>query len=159
NGVEVTMPADPVSQRLTGIAARTGAVTLRRLEYGYDSVGNVTTIVDETGGRTEHQAFLYDGLHRLSSVTTRAGNAAGAILRAEAFVYDAEGNLQRIGSPALTLGYGDAARPGRLTEVSDGVNVQAIAYDARCSVRAWGDLSSIEFDAIDRVSRIVTASG
>jgi RHS repeat-associated protein len=163
NGVRAHYAFDDVSRRLVEIAAiGAGNAVLRRVSYGHDAVGNITSLVDERPGSVEHQAFTYDGLHRLTSQDVRAGDAAGVVLRAGAYRYDAEGNLLELGEgPGLDLAYGDAQRRGRLTSVTShaGGPARAPSYDARGRIIALGELPTLEYDALDRLVRAVKQDG
>ncbi len=79
NGVQVSLPRDAVSRRLNEVTGMFGATTLRRLRYGYDTTGSITSITDDLdGGTTEHSAYVYDGLHRLVSFEIRQNNSTGS---------------------------------------------------------------------------------
>ena len=160
NGVDVGLPRDPVSFRLNEVFARRGASTLRRIQYTYDAIGNITGMLDEMPSDREFQTFTYDGLHRISSFAVRRNNAAGAVLRAGAYAYDSEGNLNRFEEQqALTLAYGDAAHPGRATSLVTAGGATPLGYNARAHISAMGDLSAIEYDPLDRISRVVKSDG
>lgn len=161
NGVQVALPRDATSRRLEEISASRGGVALRRLAYGYDDTGSIVETTDELSGDvTEHSRFGYDGLHRLTSFEIRHGTALGAVIKRGDYGYDALGNLLRLeeGAP-LTLRYGDAARPGRLTSVTAGATTRPLSYGARGHLASYGDLASLEFDALDRMTRAVTSDG
>jgi RHS repeat-associated protein len=160
NGVDVTMARDPFSRRLTEISARHGDAILRRLAYGHDSIGNIERWTDEMPGSVEHHSFSYDGLYRLDGYEVRANAPTGPIMRSGTYEYDATGNLQQIEEiQSLTLRYTDAARPGRVTEVSTPGVTQTIQYEDRGNIQSFADLASIEYDALDRISRIVKTDG
>jgi RHS repeat-associated protein len=160
NGVAVFSPRDPVSRRLTEVAARRGDVTLRRLAYDYDAVGNITAIHDEIGADVQFQSYTYDGLHRLSTYSFHRDNAAGPVLRAGAYAYDDSGSLLAIDeAEPLSLVYGDAARPGRLTQLKSAGGLRPVVYDGRGHTRSFGDLATLDFDPLDRLTRIVKTNG
>ena len=119
SGVAIAAPRDPLSGRITEVAARKDGAVVRRIGYGYDATGNIITIQDELPGDTQFQTFGYDGLHRLTSYRIQQNDASGPVLRAGAYTYDPLGNLLRLGEAQdLMLGYADAAHPGRLTSVA-----------------------------------------
>lgn len=154
NGVEVTMPRDEASSRLQTIHAIRAGNTLRRIDYGYDSVGTILTLLDEKPGSIEHQSFAYDGLYRVSGFQVRQNNGSGAILRQGVYHYDDGGNLTRFGDTrALTLDYTDAAHPGRLTGVTAADTTSTVAYDARGNITSLAHLASIAYDPFDRLIR------
>jgi RHS repeat-associated protein len=157
NGVEASLPLDASSRRLNNVSAKLGGAMLRNIAYSYDEVGNITGLEDATPLGSEHQTFAYDGLYRVANYEARSGNAAGAVLRAEQYRYDAEGNLLQLGSQSLS--YGDAVHPGRVTAVTSGARADNVQYDDRASIRAWGNLAAIEFDPLDRLSRATLGDG
>lgn len=164
NGVDVSRRRHPSSGRLVELAARRSGTPLRRIEYAYDAVGNITGLIDAGPHGLELSRFRYDGLHRLTGFQVRTGSAAGPVARAGAYAYSDTGDLLRFdeGAP-LALTYGDAARPGRLTSVATagggGSGPRPLAYDARGNVEAFGDLAGIEYDPFDRVARLVKTDG
>ncbi|MBZ5572305.1 MAG: FG-GAP-like repeat-containing protein [Acidobacteriia bacterium] len=160
NGVEVAMPRETDSRRISETAARKNGATLRSVAYDYDSVGNIIAMRDEMPDSTQYQTFGYDGLYRLAEFQIRQDNAQGALTKSGNYTYDASGNLLRLEeAQPLTLSYADASRPGRLTSVFDGGTTQALSYDARGHLSAMGDLKTFEFDALDRLVRVVKADG
>ncbi len=102
---------------------------LRGLTYRYDDVGSIVGLVDVGPAGVQHQTFAYDGLHRLTAATVRAGSAGGAVVAQHAYSYDDTGNLQHYGDLApADLTYGDAARPGRVTSVFRGGSAAPVEY-------------------------------
>jgi YD repeat-containing protein len=128
NGVAVSSPRDPVSRRLSEVAARRGAATLRRLAYDYDAVGNITAIRDEIGADVQFQSYTYDGLHRLAGYSVHRDNAAGPVLRAGAYAYDGRGHTQSFGDLAA-LDFDPLDRLARIVK-ANGVELRML-YDAR----------------------------
>ncbi len=160
NGVDIEMSRDPVSRRLLHLQAAFGGNTLRRLDYSFDPIGNITGLRDSLPGDVRMSTYRYDGLHRLNHYTTHQNDATGALIRQGDYHYDDEGNLLAIDeSQALTMAYSNVAKPGRLTSVTAGAASTALAYDARGHVNAFGEMASIEHDALDRVSRVVKTDG
>ena len=159
NGVQVSMLRDPVSRRLNEVSGVRGGAILRRLRYGYDTTGGITSIADEmTGGITEHSAYTYDGLHRMISFEIRQNTATGAIIKSGVYNYDPTGNLLRFEEDQpLTLNYSDAAHPSRLTGVTVGAATRLFEYNTRNQTQSFGDLTTIEYDAMDRLLRVVKA--
>jgi RHS repeat-associated protein len=156
NGVSCAFPRDPLSRRLTEVSAQSGGSILRRLAYTYDAVGNVVGIEDTMGGITVASTYEYDGLHRIIGFDTTPVGAG----RSGQYVYDATGNLQRFQeTTSAILTYADPAHPGRLTQLSDDKGVVPVTYDARGRVSSMGDLASISYDALDRVSKITKTDG
>lgn len=160
NGVDVSLPRDPASLRIDRVSASLAGATLREVEYTYEPVGQIATMRDTIPGNVEFHRFSYDGLYRLTGYQTRSNDAGGGLLRAGAYAYDAEGNLLQFGDvEPLTYGYGDAARPSRLTSVSHGPATTALDYNDLGHVRAMGALTSIVYDAHDRVRDVTLADG
>ena len=99
----------PLNGRLTSINTAGPEGTLQDLEYGYDSVGNVTSIQDNCLGDNT-QSFGYDELNRLTSAQSPSyGNIT--------FTYDQTGNMtynSRIG--AYTYG---GTKPHAVTRAGD----------------------------------------
>ena len=161
NGLTVTLPRDPVSGRLLETSARMGAGPIRSLVYAYDAIGSITGIDDSVQGSAPRStSYAYDGLHRLAGFAIRDGGPAGAVVRAGAYEIDATGNLRGLREQDdLTLTYADAARPGRLTEVTEGGITRALGYDARGRLVSFGDLTQIGYDALDRTVKVGTVDG
>jgi RHS repeat-associated protein len=160
NGIAISSLRDPVSRRLGEVAARKDGATLRRLGYGYDAIGNIVTIQDEMPGDAQFQTFGYDGLHRLTSYRIQRDDVDGALLRTGSYAYDAPGNLLHLDEvQPVTLGYEDAAHPGRLTSVTSATGAQPVSYDARGHTRSLADMASIEFDQLDRLVHVVKTDG
>jgi RHS repeat-associated protein len=160
NGVNVAMPRDSVSRRLNEVSATLGGSVLRRLQYGYDTTGNIASILDEMPASVEHHAFKYDGLHRLASFAVHQNTAAGTLLKAGAYEYDTAGNILRHeeGQP-LTLAYADAARPSRLTSIASAASVRPVAYTTLGQMQTFGDLATIEYDPLERISHVIKTDG
>ena len=152
NGIDVVMPREPVSGRLQTIHATRGGATLRRIDYAYDSVGTIRSLLDEKPGSVEHQSFTYDGLYRVTGFQVRRNTAAGTMLRQGVYGYDDGGNLTRFeDTQPLTMSYGDAAHPGRLTSVVSGAAPSPIAYDGRGNISSFGNLAAIVYDPFERL--------
>ena len=147
NGVQVTMPRQPVSMRLATVTAVRDETTLRRIDYTYDPVGTIRAVRDEMPGNIEYHSFTYDGLFRLTGYVVRANDAAGILLRAGSYGYDTDGNLQQFeDTQPLAMSYGDLAHPGRLTGINEGTNFHAVSYNDRGHMTAFGNLAAIEYD-------------
>ncbi len=109
NGAGTTYVYDPLNSRLASINTTGPEGALQDLEYGYDAVGNITSIQDGChGGNT--QSFGYDELNRL---TNAQSSSYGTIT----FAYDQLGNMtynSRIG----TYTYG-GTKPHAVTQAGD----------------------------------------
>lgn len=157
NGVEVTYLRDPMSARLQQIAAIKDGDVLRRITYGFDEVGAIDAVTDDMPNGTEHHAFTYDGLYRLSSFDRFENDPAGAVLQAGTYEYDDLGNLRRLEEAIpLTMQYADPARPSRLTSVTAGAAPPIpVFYNGRAHVSRFDRLTHIEYDPLDRATRFV----
>jgi RHS repeat-associated protein len=156
NGVQVSMPRDPLSRRLNAISATKDGVDLRKLAYGYDRIGNIIQIVDEMPGNIEFNTFGYDSLHRLSEFTKKKDNDAGAVLKSGNYTYDATGNILDFEDVnPLTLKYNDAVFKGRATAIVNGSEEIGVSYNNNGHINSMGELSSLEFDAMDRLTKVV----
>ena len=160
NGAQVSAVHDPASRRLDSLQIAHGGNVLRRLAYGYDSIGNIISLQDEQPGTTTHQGFDYDGLHRLTRFETHDGGPGGPLVSQGSYAYDDPGNLLTLQeAQALTLSYGDAAHPGRLTAVVNGAGSSPVTYNGRGHVTRVGPLGTLEYDPLDRLVRVVHADG
>lgn len=160
NGVKVSMQRDPVSRRLAEISAHRDLNILRRCTYAYDSVGNIVGLRDDMPGDVRQHTFGYDGLYRLTDEKVQQNDFAGPMLREGSYAYDASGNMQQFGEGTpLTLSYDHPARPGRTTGITAGSQSQTINYDDRGNMAVFGELATIEYDSLDRVSRVVKSDG
>lgn len=161
NGARVSAHLDPDSRRLQALALTDGAGgTLRRLDYAHDAVGNVIGLRDEQPGNAIDQRFGYDALHRLARFEVRSDDAAGPLLRSGDYGYDASGNLLALPEIGpLEMRYTDAAHPGRVTALDRAGAVEAVGYDDRGRTTALGNLQALDYDALDRLVRVVRDDG
>ncbi|QCR35051.1 RHS repeat domain-containing protein [Nissabacter sp. SGAir0207] len=135
NGVTTTYRYEPQTQRLQGIVARRehDGVVLQDLNYHYDRVGNVTSVIDNTTlpswfcnqTTTGERRFGYDALSQLISATGREDATNGAqnsglpspkgmgagegrcVNYTRSYAYDDSGNLsslQHLGAVSHTAG-------------------------------------------------------
>ncbi len=109
NGAGTTYVYDPLNSRLASINTTGPEGALQDLEYGYDAIGNITSIQDGChGGNT--QSFGYDELNRL---TNAQSSSYGTIT----FAYDQLGNMtynSRIGSYTYS-----GTKPHAVTQAGD----------------------------------------
>lgn len=131
------------------------------LEYGYDTVGQITGQVERIGGRTIVRTYAYDAAGRLSQAWSNGVSYA-------TYQYDANGNRINavVGGVAKTgqydaqdrlLSYGTATYQydahGTLTNKTDGGQVTAYRYDARGSllqIRPGTNVIAYTVDALGR---------
>lgn len=160
NGVEVSMPRNSLSRRLDSIAATKEGITLRKVNYTYDEIGNIINLQDEMPAGMEHHSYSYDGLYRLNGFIIRENDQAGAVLKTGNYSYDASGNIQQFEDTLqINLVYDDPVFKGRTTAVKNGAEDIPVSYDGNGHVRSMGDLQAIEFDPLDRLIRVVKKDG
>jgi RHS repeat-associated protein len=159
NGVTVSSDRDPISRRLRSISAVHGPEPLRRLDYRYDPVGNITGLDDIAGPSTTSTGYDYDGLHRLRGFQRRDGGTAGPVTQSGLYPIDPAGNLLGLAEAGqVTLTYADTAHPGRVTATADPTQ-RPVSYDGRGRITAFGSLTRITYDAFDRVTEIEREGG
>jgi RHS repeat-associated protein len=122
----------------------------------YDSDGQRTSMIDGTGT----SSWIYDSLHRVTSMTNGAGSTVG-------YSYDLKGQLTGLSYPSSrqnVVRLYDAA--GRLTSVSDWLgNTIMFSYDAdsNLTVEKFPTKSRLNaafsYDAADRLVSIVDQNG
>jgi RHS repeat-associated protein len=117
NGVTTTYDYfDATDGRMNGMLVRNSAgETFLNLTHSYDSVGNVTGIVDALDG-TRSQTFSYDAFNQLKTAASPAYGTLG-------YAYDVLHNLTIKEGVAYRMG---GLRPHAVTSTSDG---RACAYD------------------------------
>jgi RHS repeat-associated protein len=156
NGMKVNIEKDTITQRINTISATHGANTLRRVSYGYDITGNITSMLDEMpGAPAEWHDYTYDALHRLTGDVLKHNNSAGSVLHTSSYQYDSSGNLLQFNDlQTQAMHYADAVKPGRLTSASHGSVSKPVTYDNNGNIRSFGDLQDIKYNAFDRVSQV-----
>jgi len=109
--------------------------TLMNLAYWYDSVGNVTTLRDDTNQQKEN--FAYDPLDRLVSATPE--NIGVTTLNyTQTYAYNAIGNF--VSKAGVTQVYG-TAQPHAVRSLSDGSSFQ---YDANGNMTQRTEMSGTQ---------------
>ena len=115
------------------LGAYTG--TLMNLAYGYDNVGNVTTLQDDTNHQKE--TFTYDPLDRLVSATP--GNIGVTTLNyTQTYSYNAIGNF--VTKAGVTQVY-STTQPHAVRSLSNG---SSFAYDANGNMTRRTELSGMQ---------------
>jgi len=108
NNVETTYTYYPWSSsqggRLQTLVTASGSTLLQNFAYGYDVVGNLTSLTDYLNNNEVLQ-FTYDALDRLDSVATIAGTQAYSVN--VDYQYDRFGNLLQGESGTLQYGPGN----------------------------------------------------
>ena len=141
NGVNTTIGYDPTGRLAT---LTHGAPPVASFTYGYDLVGNITSIAE----LTQTRAFAYDALERVI-----AGGLDGLT---ESYSYDALGN--RVSSHLSASHVTDAAN--RLLEDDD----FTYSYDANGNLtsktaKAGGDVTTYTYNAQDQLTQIDLPGG
>ncbi len=95
--------------------------SLQDLNYTYDAVGNVRTIVDNKAG-PQTQTFHYDSLDRLADAAATGGTYG--TYGTETYLYDQIGNLTS--KAGVAYGYTDALHKHAVTTLN---GVQKFWYD------------------------------
>ena len=145
NGVTSRYVYEDQTYRLKEINTTNNAGgTLQSLRYGFDAVGNITSIEDLVAGN--RQAFAYDDLDRLTRAALTA--SGGAVLEDIAYAYDAIGNLRSKGG--IIYAYDDPQHVHAVSSTSDGRNY---TYDANGNLLSDG-LRSFTYDYDNRPVRI-----
>src|SRR6266513_524862 len=145
-GNETRAAYNAVNQ-LTGITDALQGET----RFNFDGRNNLASVVNPLNNTIE--SYGYDTIGRLSSKTD-------AHLRSETYGYDGNGNLTTITDRRLqvtSITYDNANRPGRI-QYHDGT-VQERTYDAAgrlAEIREGDNAQRMEYDTLDRVTRVVT---
>ena len=116
----------------TALATST-AGSLYDRSYGYDFAGNITAIND-LADPTRNQAFVYDGVNRLTS--------AAGIYGTIGYTYDKVGNRLTKSDGSLTDIYNYRAGTNRLTSVT-GAQTVNYAYDDNGNTVSMGNKSLV----------------
>jgi RHS repeat-associated protein len=123
NGTTRTMSYDQRYRPLLNeLATQAGA--LARYAYGYDAIGNVTSLHDELDHAYDRN-FAYDDLSRLTQA-----NTGSALWGTGTYAYDAMGNLQssQLGAKSRSFAY-QGILP-KLTSVTEDGMTRPVTYDS-----------------------------
>jgi RHS repeat-associated protein len=145
NGMTATYTYDR-AQRLTSLVNAIGATTITSHAYTLDAAGNRTALDEFVAGitatgQTDHFGMSYDGLERLTAVTTT---------NAESFTLDGASNITARTGPTKTFTIDGADRP-----TSDGTNLLTWSSADRLTGRGSDNFG---FDALDRMTSSTVAS-
>ncbi len=158
-GIVTKMTYDASTEKLTSVIvdfnAGSGHLNLTT-SFGYDSVGNLTSITDPNGNQT---TFLYDDLRRLTQRTD-----SSPFSYVTNFNYDDNGNLldvqrQTGTTPAWQIySWTYSVSNQRLTAVDPASNTTTWTYDAKDRVESITDAESrvwqYDYDPLDRLSQV-----
>jgi len=132
---------------------------LQDLNYTYDSIGQVLTIVDNvnTGNASMSQAFTYDALNRLLTATGSYGT--------KTYAYDEIGNVTL--KDELTYNYGETnsrvnaagtaignAGPHAVTSLSDGSTFKYDANGNMVNLQKGSNLTHYVYDTQNRLQKV-----
>lgn len=117
--------------------------SFNRASYGYDAVGNLTSISDSADS-AYNRTLDYDSMNRLTRVTTPAGSGDIA--------YDGAGNItrQRIGSLQLDYRYDGSNRLSSLSAVPS-THSTSYGYDALGNI-ASAQGKTYQYDAVPNLT-------
>lgn len=158
NGVVTDYSYHPLTLRLASLhTAHPAAGTLQQFAYGFDPLGNVSSITGaaaNVGGGTHpvDQTFTYDKLSRL----TRAQGPYGDFH----YAYDPLGNMTS--KEGMSMVYGQGAGPHAVTSTS-GIEALQMTYDANGSMLRKEPVGQpltrqdFVFDAENRLVEVKTA--
>ena len=138
NGTETTYTYDPASQ-VTAISHQLTALSqqINKAEYGYNGVGNRTSLTDRRGAQT----FGYDNLDRLTS-------ASHPLLgTAQSFTYDPVGN-RTTGGSVVNAGNQLTADATHSYQYDDNGNL------TRKTLLATGNFTQYTYDAENRLTKV-----
>jgi len=138
NGVQTTYQYDPASQ-VTAISHQLTAISqqINKAEYGYNAVGNRTSLTDRRGV----QAFGYDQLDRLTSASHPL------LLDPQAFAYDAVGN-RTTGGSVVNSGNQLTSDANFAYQYDDNGNL------TRKTLLATGNYTQYTYDAENRLTQV-----
>ena len=140
NGDVTTYTYNALNLRLTRLSTvDKNGVALQDLNYTYDSVGNILSIVDNVN--TADQTFKYDELNRL----VEAANPNPGSYGTKSYTYDKIGNIAAKDGKTYFSG-GTSVGPHAVTALSDGT---AFTYDANGNMATSAPSGAFFADAVD----------
>lgn len=142
NGIVTTQTYDTKTFRLKRIYTVKGAVVLQDLNYTYDALGNVLSIVDAKN--SGDQTFAYDHLNRLKQATSQAYGP-------KTYSYDTIGNIKTKEGIAFSYS-GINAGPHAVTSLGDG---SAMSYDPNGNMSVMSQTGSNHAYTFDVENRLV----
>ncbi len=153
NGVVTTNAFDPKTGRIDSISTDLAGSVIQDLAYDFDKLGNLKTRSDLRQDREE--AFLYDGLNRLTTTTLVDTGAGGGTLATTTYTYDLLGNLLTK-SDVGTYTYGGAGAGPHAVTAAGG---ETYAYDDNGNMTS-GAGRTIAYASFNKPTLITeTASG
>lgn len=131
-------------QLLSNFSFGTAAKIAVSEDFGYDKVGNILSITDQSGSAQRTRAMTYDGLSRLVSAT--ASNLWGS----ETYTYDTLNNLRSLTNSNGSNTYNYNANNLLSTISNNGATVHSFTYDAQGNTTAK-DGQAMTFDLANRL--------
>ena len=160
NGVTTAYTYDPLMFRLVRIyTTNPQNQVLQDLNYAYDSIGQVLTVMDKvnTGNNSMTQSYEYDALNRLTSATGSYGS--------KSYVYDSIGNIKR--KDGLTYNYGEpnsqvdsngnsvgSAGPHAVTSLSDGTTIKYDLNGNMVRLQRVSNTTNYAYDSQNRLNKV-----
>lgn len=112
--------------------------------YGYDQVGNLTSITD-TSTPTFNRTFGYDAIDRLTTINASSSWGTGVI------AYDGRGNItkQTFGTSAVTYAY---SAKNQLASVTGALRNASYTYDSYGDILTDGAGKTYTFDGVPNLT-------
>ena len=147
NGITTDYTYDPAQAfRLTRILSTQASSTLQDLNYTYDPVGNILTLVDDANTDLKKQAiYTYDDLNRLLLATVSYPNHQDKNYT-QTFSYDSIGNMTA-NSDLGTLNYTNS-QPHQLSSYG----ARTFLYDNAGNMTRNGGINKFSWDYRNRLS-------
>jgi RHS repeat-associated protein len=140
NNVLTASTYEPATGYLDTVRTTFNTTELLRWNHDYDSNGNLRIRQNLLSGAQASTTYVYDRLDRVLSATTRATASPQTVQYAEAYTYDATGNVltknisgSTAGTAALSWTYNynpPANRPHAVKSISSGSASQQFQYNA-----------------------------
>jgi RHS repeat-associated protein len=136
--------------------------SLQDLNYTYDAVGNVLTILDNKAGGAQTQTFTYDALDRLQ--TAQATGGTGGTYALETYTYDPIGNIKSkpgVGVYTYTASATGcvAGTPAIKSHAVSGAGTYTFGYDCNGNMLTRNDSTGNFSQYWDKENRLITVTG
>ncbi len=148
NNATTSRTFDALTGRINSLRADHGiSGNLQNLSYTWDTLGNLTSRLEQSGAKNLSESFLYDGLNRLTSY-----QVAGQV--AKTLSYDSLGNITHksdVGN--YSYGADSGTGPGPHAVISAGGTTYT--YDANGNNTSSSDGRTIAYTTFDQAASIV----